>query len=127
MADEAKNWIAPLPIKYDATLPGYIKIVEMSGGHGGENLPKAQAIKDATMAHFILKNWEKGQTFLHYNGTYHSNNFEGIVWYLKQQNPNLKIVTIASVEQENLDSLAEESIGLGNFILCTPESMTKTH
>jgi uncharacterized iron-regulated protein len=127
MADEAKNWIAPLPIKYDATLPGYIKIVEMSGGHGGENLPKAQAIKDATMAHFILKNWEKGQTFLHYNGTYHSNNFEGIVWYLKQQNPDLKIVTIASVEQENLDSLAEESIGLGNFILCTPESMTKTH
>jgi len=127
ISEEAKKWIAPMPIKYDAELPGYKKIVEMSGGHGGENLPKAQAIKDATMAHFILKNWQKGQTFIHYNGTYHSNNFEGIVWYLKQANPKLNILTIASVEQVKIDSLADENIGLGNFILCTPESMTKTH
>ena len=127
ISEEAKKWIAPLPIKYDKNLPGYKKIVEMSGGHGGENLPKAQAIKDATMAHFILKNWTKGQTFIHYNGTYHSNNFEGIVWYLKQAKPELNIMTIASVEQNKIDSLAEENLGLANFILCTPESMTKTH
>ena len=66
----------------------------MSSGpamHGNQNLPKAQAIKDATMAHFILENWEKGKTFIHYNGSYHSDNFEGIVWYLKQENPNLYI------------------------------------
>lgn len=127
ISDEGKKWIAPLPIKYDKDLPGYKKIVEMAGGHGGDNLPKAQAIKDATMAHFILKNWRSGQTFIHYNGTYHSNNFEGIAWYLKQANPDLKIMTIASVQQEKIDSLAEESLGLANFILCTPESMTKTH
>ncbi len=127
ISDEAKKWIAPLPIKYDKNLPGYKKIVKMAGGHGGDNLPKAQAIKDATMAHFILKNWRSGQTFIHYNGTYHSNNFEGIVWYLKQQNPDLKVMTIASVEQEKIDSLAEESLGLANFIICTPTSMTKTH
>lgn len=127
ISDDAKKWIAPLPIKYDKDLPGYQKIVEMAGGHGGENLPKAQAIKDATMAHFILKNYRKGSTFIHYNGTYHSNNFEGIAWYLKQANPNLKIVTIASVEQEKVDSLNEESVGIASFVLCTPESMTKTH
>lgn len=124
---EAKKWIAPLPIKYDKNLPGYKKIVKMSGGHGGENLPKAQAIKDATMAHFILKNYREGSTFIHYNGTYHSENFEGIVWYLKQANPNLKIITIASVEQEKMDSLIQENIGLASFVICTPESMTKTH
>jgi uncharacterized iron-regulated protein len=127
ISDDAKKWIAPLPIKYDKDLLGYQKIVEMAGGHGGENLPKAQAIKDATMAHFILKNYRKGSTFIHYNGTYHSDNFEGIVWYLKQANPDLKIVTIASVEQEKVDSLNEESVGIASFILCTPESMTKTH
>ena len=127
ISDEGKKWIAPLPIKYDKDLPGYKKIVEMSGGHGGEKLPMAQAIKDATMAHFILKNWRSGQTFIHFNGSYHSNNFEGIMWYIKQQNPDLKIITIASVEQDKMETLAEESIGLANFVLCTPSSMTKTH
>lgn len=127
MNAEAKNWIAPLPIIYDAELPGYKKIVEMSGGHGGDKLPKAQAIKDATMAHFILKNWQKGQTFLHYNGAYHSDNFEGIVWYLKQANPDLKILTISSVEQEKTDSLAEENLNVANFIICTPADLTKTY
>ena len=45
-----KNWIAPLPVDYDPELPGYKKMIEMMGGHAGPNLPKAQAIKDATMA-----------------------------------------------------------------------------
>jgi len=125
--NDAKKWIAPLPIQYDKDLPGYKKIVEMAGGHGGDNLPKAQAIKDATMAHFILKNLREGSTFIHYNGTYHSNNFEGIAWYLKQANPNLNIVTIATVEQEKIDSLKEENTAIANFVLCIPETMTKTH
>ena len=125
--EEGRRYIAPLPIKYDAELPGYKKIVEMAGEHGGENLPKAQAIKDATMAHFILKNWEKGQVFIHYNGTYHSNNFEGISWYLNNEKPNLKIITIGAVEQDKIDSLATENIGIANFTICTPLTLTKTH
>ena len=124
---DALKWIAPLPIKYNKELPGYKKIVEMAGGHGGDNLPKAQAIKDATMAHFILKNHREGSTFIHYNGTYHSDNFEGIAWYLKQANPNLNIITIATVEQEEIETLNKENIGIASFVVCTPESMTKTH
>ena len=127
LTDKGRQYIAPLPIAYDKDLPGYQKMMEMAGGHGGENLPKAQAIKDATMAHFILKNWKKGQTFIHYNGTYHSNNFEGISWYLNQEKGGLKIVTIAAVEQDKLDSLSAESIGLADFVICTPSTMTKTH
>lgn len=124
---EGKKSFAPLPISYNAELPGYKKMLEMAHGHGGENLPKAQAIKDATMAHFILENWEKGKKFIHFNGTYHSNNFEGIAWYLKNKKANLKIITIGSVEQESIDALTEENKGIANFIICTPESMTKTH
>ena len=127
LSDNAKKYIAPLPIKYDKNLPGYKKIVEMAGGHGGENLPKAQAVKDATMAHFILKNYHEGTTFIHYNGSYHSNNFEGIMWYLKQANPNLRILTINCVEQKKLDALEEEHQGTAHYIIATPESMTKTH
>jgi len=79
------------------------------------------------MAHFILENWTAGKLFIHYNGTYHSENFEGIVWYIRQAKPNLKILTIASVEQDELDSLVEENQGLADFTLCMPTSMTKTN
>lgn len=124
---EAKKWIAPYPIKYDSTLKCYKEIFENAGGHGGQNLPKSQAYKDATMAYFILKNWSKGKLFIHYNGAYHSNNHQGIEWYLKQQNPNLKILVISSTEQKDNSKLDEKSKNIGDFIICTPESMTKTY
>ncbi len=130
LTDDAKKLIAPLPVKYDPDLPGYKSMLEMGGdmpSHVSENLPKAQAIKDATMAYFILKNWKKGETFLHYNGSYHSDNFEGIVWYLKQADPDLKILTISSVEQDTISELKEDYVGTADFILCTPSDMTKTY
>jgi uncharacterized iron-regulated protein len=122
-----KKWIAPLPIAYDKNLPGYVKMLEMMGGHGGENLPKAQAIKDATMAYFISKNMQNGKQFIHYNGSYHSNNFEGIVWYLKKKFPNLKIATINLVEQKDLKKLQDDYKGTANFIIAVPEDMAKSY
>lgn len=127
LSDSEKKWIAPLPIAYDKNLPGYVKMLEMMGGHGGDNLPKAQAIKDATMAYFIEKNLEKGKQFIHYNGSYHSNNFEGIVWYLKQKIPNLKIATINLVEQNNLKKLQEDNKNTANFVIVVPEDMAKSY
>jgi uncharacterized iron-regulated protein len=125
-AEELK-FIAPLPIPYDAELPGYKAMLEMGHGHGGENLPKAQAIKDATMAHFVVENLVENHPFIHFNGTYHSDNFEGIYWYLKQLNPDLKITTISAVEQINIHQLENEHIGKANFIICVDEDMTKTY
>ena len=126
---EAKVLIAPLPVKYDPELNCYKKMLKMMGGmgHANTNLPKAQAIKDATMAHFILENRPEGTLFVHYNGTYHSNDFEGIVWYLKQENPDLKILTIASVEQKEIDELSDEYLNIANYVLVIPENMTKTY
>lgn len=130
LSDEAKKYIAPLPVKYDAELPGYKGMIEMMGGSGGhvnENLPRAQAIKDATMAHFILQNLKAGSTFIHFHGTYHSDNYEGIMWYLQQQRPDLKIVTINSSEQDTLSKLDEDNKGKADFIIATPATMAKTH
>lgn len=124
---EAKRWIAPLPILYDKTLKCYADIFSQAQGHGGENLPKAQAIKDATMAYFILKNFSTGKTLIHFNGSYHSDRHQGVEWYLKKLNPDLKILTIGSTEQDSVDELDKENIGLANFILCTPASMSKTY
>jgi uncharacterized iron-regulated protein len=127
----AKALIAPLPIEVDLSLPGYQNMMGMMGPHAGpkaEQFVQAQAVKDATMAHFILQHWQPEQTFLHFNGTYHSNRFEGIYWYLKRARPDLRIVTIGSVEQEgDIQTLAPEHQGLADFILCVPANMTKTH
>ena len=122
-----KNWIAPLPIEYDAELPGYTKMLEMMGGHGGTNLPKAQAIKDATMAYFILTNLKTGSLFIHYNGAYHSDNYEGILWYLKRKQPGMKYTTISTVSQKNINSLLPENKGKADFIICVDEDMTNTY
>ncbi len=124
---DSKKWIAPLPVRYNEYLKCYQNIFKAAEGHGSPNLPKSQAIKDATMASFILKNHSKGQLFLHFNGAYHSNNSEGIVWYLKQAQPDLKIIVISSVEQENITKLEKESVGIANYVICIPSTMSKTY
>lgn len=128
---QAKEFIAPLPVKVDLELPGYKNMLTMMGSHGGEakavNFAHAQAIKDATMAHFILENLKKDKQVLHFNGTYHSDNFEGISWYLKQKKPKLKVVTISSVEQVEVNELEESNKGKADFILAIPADMTKTY
>jgi uncharacterized iron-regulated protein len=121
------KWIAPLPIPFDINLSSYQNMLDMMGGHGGEDLVKAQAIKDATMAHFILENLKPNQVFVHLNGSYHSNSFEGIYWYLKTYRENLNILTLTTVEQKNVHQLKEEHKGVANFIIVVDENMTKTY
>jgi uncharacterized iron-regulated protein len=128
LSDDARVFLPPLPVKYDAELNCYKSMLEMEGmgSHVTENFPKAQALKDATMAHFILKNWSPGQLLIHYHGSYHSENFESIYWYLKQANPDLKIVTIHSVSQKDVTELTKENTGKADFTICVVEDMTKT-
>jgi len=96
------------------------------GGHGSTNLADAQAIKDATMTHFIMEYWQPGKLFIHYNGAYHSDEFESMNWFLKQANPDLKIVTISTVSQDDVDTLDEDSEGKADFIIAVPSTMTQT-
>ena len=129
--EEGGKFLPPLPIKFDPALPRYKAMEGMFGGqHGGGPGPQyiimAQALKDATMAHNIVQRLEPGKHFLHLNGTYHSDDFEGIYWYLKQLRPDLKIVTISSIQQPDINKLEKENEPKGDFILAVPESMTKT-
>ncbi|ALM08217.1 iron-regulated protein [Sediminicola sp. YIK13] len=122
-----KAWIAPLPIPFVPELPGYQNILKMMGDHGTPQLVMAQAIKDATMAHFILKNYNSGTRLLHFNGAYHSNNYEGILWYLKQSAPTYLYASISTVSQESIDKLLPEHNGLADFIICVDSHMTNTY
>jgi uncharacterized iron-regulated protein len=131
LSAEARSYIAPLPIEYDANLPGYKSMLDemknMGMTHLNENLPKAQAAKDATMAYSIAGALEDGSLFIHYNGSYHSDNHEGIIWYLNKYKPGLKIMTITCVEQGDIDKMDEEFKNQADYIVVIPESMTKTY
>lgn len=127
LSAQEKSWIAPLPIAFDINLPGYKSMMGMQGGHAGDKMPKAQAIKDATMAYFINKNRKENSVFIHYNGTYHSDNYEGINWYLRKLDAGIKIVTIATVEQKDISKLEAEHYNKADFILVIDEDVTKTY
>jgi len=127
IAATTKLWMAPLPINFDANLPGYKNMMDMMAGHGSVNMLKAQAIKDATMAYFILKYFIPGSLFIHYNGSYHSDNHDGIVWHLMQSKPDLKIVTVTTVSQKDISKLLDENKNKADFIICVDEDMTSTY
>lgn len=129
LSDKEKQWMAPLPFPYDASLPAYQEMLKMfyDPTHANPNFPKAQAIKDATMAYSITENWQQGQLFYHINGSYHSNNYEGIYWYLKKYNSNLKVVTISVVEVDEVSKFNKEDKNLADYIFYIPTDMTKTY
>ncbi len=130
LADEAKKYMALLPIEVDYNLSSYKEISIMMGGHGehgiNKNMIDAQAIKDATMANFISKNLSEEIVFYHINGSFHSKNKEGIIYYLKNSNPELTIYSICMVEQDDIHDLEEENQSLADYIIAIPSDMTKT-
>ncbi|MDB4161220.1 ChaN family lipoprotein [Bacteroidia bacterium] len=122
-----KLWMAPLPIPFEASLPTYQSILKMMGPHGSPKLVMSQATKDATMAHFILKHYTIGSLFLHYNGAFHSDFYEGILWYLKKQSPNHKYSTISTVTQSSTNGLEKDHLGKADFIIVVDEEVTTTY
>ncbi len=77
----------------------------MMGEHGSPELVMAQATKDATMAYFILKNYKKDHLLMHFSGAYHSDDHEGILWYLKRKNTNINHATISTLLQDKVNKL----------------------
>jgi len=66
---------------------------------------------------------------LHFNGAFHSDYYQGILWYLTQSTTasQFKYLTISTVSQKNINTLEKEHLGKADFIICVPENMTKTH
>lgn len=136
ISSTAKKFIAPLPINYDPEVACYKKMTQMKGmpSMGGgkmkmkmQNFPKAQAIKDATMNYFITEAMVSGSLFIHYNGSYHSDNYEGIVWHLLKSKPSTRIKTITTVMQKDINSINEETKKSADFIIVVNANMTGSY
>jgi uncharacterized iron-regulated protein len=132
LPETIKQQMAPLTFAFDTTLSQYQGMKEMGAHMGpgmGWRMVESQAIKDATMAYFILHNpWRKPSTVhLHFNGAYHSDFYQGIMWYVQQEAPQMKILTITTVSQDDVKKLEKEHLGQADFIICVPNNMTSTH
>lgn len=127
--NEEKQFIAPLPIPYDANLPAYQKMMEMfkDSPHANPNFSKAQALKDATMAYSIVQNYQANKLFYHINGAFHSDHHEAIVWYLQQYQPSLKIKTISVVETDQVHTFQKEHRTQADYIIYVSSDMIKTY
>jgi uncharacterized iron-regulated protein len=128
LSPEAKKYFPPLPIEVDKNLPGYVGMKDMIHGSGmnADFMVEAQAVKDATMAYSLFGHL-KGNTVLHINGSYHSNNYEGIVWYVRKGYPDTSIITINTFEQEDIQTLEEMSKNTADFIIVIPNDGPKSY
>ena len=93
--------------------------------HGGETLPMAQASKTLHGPFHPVK--LARAPFVHFNGAYHSQDGEGIGWYLREGQPDLDILTIHVHMQSDMFAPDESEVGRGDFLLVTHERMTRTH
>lgn len=129
LTDEAKRYIAPLPLDYvpNRFVDAYFAAMSMPGMKSGstENLSKAQAIKDATMA------WSIGpESRIQIRTSERQFPFDGPRrhHYLSRSlPPGLKIGTVEVVRQENIGKLDEKALGHADFYICVPKSMTSTY
>jgi uncharacterized iron-regulated protein len=127
LSDEARRYLAPLPIPVELEVPGYREMLDMNLPMrpgmkvSPMNMVAAQAVKDATMAHFIAIHCTVGRLFLHFNGVYHSQHRGGICWFLARVNPRLRVATLSSVVGD--PSTFEDAFReLGDIVFVAPEA-----
>ncbi len=123
----AQQWMAPLPIDVDKDLPAYQNMLQMAHGHGGDNLIYAQAVKDATMAHFIVLNMGLGDRLIHLNGSYHSNDWEGIIWYINKMVSGYNILTMNTITAEDPAEIDPDHLQSADITLVVSSRMTTTY
>ncbi|QVY65204.1 ChaN family lipoprotein [Polaribacter sp. Q13] len=131
LSPEALALIGPDLEKYfDPTVKAYAEMADKMGGHVPPNMlniQTAQAAKDATMAHFSLKNFKKGDLLLHFEGSYHSNYEQGIIWWIQKIQPGLTLKSITTVSQSEWSKMTkEEKNTIANYILVVADNMTQT-
>ena len=115
---------------FDPTVKAYAEMADKMGSHVPQNMltiQLAQASKDATMAHFSLKNFSPGDLLFHFQGSYHSNYNQGIIWWINKIQPGINIKSITTVMQSEWDKMSKEDKSeIANYIIVVPDNMTRT-
>jgi uncharacterized iron-regulated protein len=128
LSENEKKLFAPSNFPVDLALSQYDNLLK-EFSHAGPNFVYAQAIKDATMGESIVRAMKENSVFYHLNGSYHSDFHQGIMWYVNYYGKFefKEMISISVVSQAELKKLDSVYFGKADFIICTPETMTKTH
>ncbi len=131
LSEEAKKLISPDIVGlFDPEVKAYAEMAEHMGGHVPDNMlniQASQASKDATMAHFSLQNYNEGDLLLHFQGSYHSDNRQGIIWWIEQLNPDLNIKSITTTTMKEWEEMSEEEKNtVADYIIVVADTMTST-
>lgn len=130
LSQASRAYLPPLPLHYerDSTAEAAFAVMGAMAGHSGKgHYAEAQALKDATMAWNISRNWHPGLHFLHFNGSYHTDMREGIIQQLQHICPQLRVALVTAVRQESVEKLDEEQLGRSDFYICVPETMNTSY
>ena len=134
LSDAAKALLPPLPIPYtpNPQMAEGMAMMSLMGRRDSNPafMAQAQALKDATMACFIARAIGASQThpvMLHFNGNYHTDFHDGIIHYLGVYAPKARTVTIATVKQEDINTLEEAYKGRADYIFIIPEDMATSY
>jgi uncharacterized iron-regulated protein len=124
LSTQAKAFMPPLPLPAIGPQAIYAQMARDMGlgGAGGDahqlrTIVEAQALRDASMARQVALALQKGGRVLHINGSYHSLRREGMVSYLAAYAPKSKALVITTLQQAQLQTLATENVGSGDFVL----------
>ncbi|GAB2759934.1 hypothetical protein GCM10010465_00020 [Actinomadura fibrosa] len=132
LSPQAMELIGPdLKKFFDPTVKAYAEMADNMGGHVPDNMlniQTAQASKDATMAHFSIKNHNPGDLLFHIQGSYHSNYDQGIIWWVNKIRPGFLIKSITTVTQSEWDEMTtEQKSTIADYIVVVPDNMTRTY
>ncbi len=131
LSPEALALIGPDLKKYfDPTVKAYAEMSDNMGDHVPPNMlniQTAQAAKDASMAHFSLKNFNTGNLLFHFEGSYHSNYGQGIIWWINKIQPGLILKSITTVNKSEWNEMTDEQKAtIANYIIVVVDNMTQT-
>ena len=131
LSPEALAMISPdLETYFDPSVKAYAEMADNMGGHVPPNMLNiqiAQASKDATMAHFSIKNFNPGDFLFHFEGSYHSNYNQGIIWWINKIQPGLNIKSVTTVMESEWEELTkEEKAEIASYIIVVADNMTQT-
>jgi uncharacterized iron-regulated protein len=152
ISETAKSFLAPLP--YDTATGEYreklLKVQEvlepllikkdtlMSGDKMLKKMPPAmmvfkinqgQSLWDATMAYSIIQYREqnKDKKIMHVNGKFHSDEYFGVVEQLKRYDPEVKILVISSVPDDQFpDVNFTQYTYLADYMIITDPSVARS-
>ena len=68
-----------------------------------------------------------GDFLFHFEGSYHSNYDQGIIWWINKIQPGLKIKSITTVTESEWEEMTdEEKATIANYIIVVADNMTQT-